>query len=180
MFEYRPAPLFESDLRVSGLNIGDKEGGALYSGPSGPSGPQVFQPTGGAFKSIPSRKVTMVPSSAPLFDFSQSGTNEVKKELRPESPVPSSKAQWTRPRTPRGSFPTARKRSALFRPNTATASRPVRHRTFRLQCIRCLHTSDNTTIRTFSIRISDRKPQECRWLCLFLPAILLLWECLPL
>ena len=85
---YRPAALFEGDPRSSCLIIGDKETG-IYQAPTGPAGPQVFQPTGGAFKSMPSPKV-----SAALFDFSQSSAKD-GKDAKTEQPkwsasVPSS------------------------------------------------------------------------------------------
>ena len=78
---HRPGALFDGgDSRTAAaLKLGEhRDGGVLYAAPSGPAGPQVFQPTGGAFKSMPSPKVSASASasastpSLPLFDFSQS------------------------------------------------------------------------------------------------------------
>ena len=63
--------------------------GQFAGAPSGPVGPQIFQPTGGAFKSMPSPKVTAHPTP---FDFSKSSsTKDSKEDGKPwPSSVPSS------------------------------------------------------------------------------------------
>lgn len=93
----KPTPLFEGDPRPATSD--------LYTGaPSGPAGPQVFHPTGGAFKSMPSPKVTFQPS----FDFPKSSPKEPKEDAKrwtgsvPNSPVAKDDAtvESKRPKTP--------------------------------------------------------------------------------
>lgn len=93
----RPTPLFEGDPRPVTSD--------LFTGaPSGPAGPQIFHPTGGAFKSMPSPKVTFQPS----FDFPKSSTKDAKDDVKrwtgsvPSSPVnkEDATAESKRPKTP--------------------------------------------------------------------------------
>ena len=82
----RPAtPLHDGDPRPTTSE--------LYSGtPSGPAGPQIFHPTGGAFKSMPSPKVTLNPS----FDFSKATNSTAAKETaRDDNSSGSTGKKWS-------------------------------------------------------------------------------------
>ena len=77
----------------------------MFTGaPSGPVGPQIFHPTGGAFKSMPSPKVTFQPS----FEFPKSSPKEPKEDVKrwpgsvPSSPVTKDDfvVESKRPKTP--------------------------------------------------------------------------------